>query len=130
MPARIGLLWALLIGFVVLMASNSWLKGIFGVGEIATDVPFLLTGLTLFAIWKFNRCGGTRGNTLFGSARFGDRRDLAKLEGAGDLIIGRSAKSGKLLRYDGAAHLLTMALPGRARASARSSPTCCCSIAL
>ena len=50
MPARIGPLWALLIGFVVLMASNSWLKDIFGVGEIATDVPFLLTGLVLFAI--------------------------------------------------------------------------------
>ena len=26
-PRRIGPLWALLIGFVVLMASNSWLKG-------------------------------------------------------------------------------------------------------
>ena len=49
MPLRIGPLWALLIAFVVLMASNAWLKGIFGVGEIATDVPFLLTGLTLFA---------------------------------------------------------------------------------
>jgi peptidoglycan/LPS O-acetylase OafA/YrhL len=67
MPARIGPLWALLIGFVVLMASNSWLKGIFGVGEIATDVPFLLTGLVLFGIWKFNRRGGSR-NTLMGSA--------------------------------------------------------------
>ena len=109
MPARIGPLAALFIGFVVLMASNSWLKGIFGVGEIATDVPFLLTGLTLFAIWKFNRRGGNRGNTLFGSARFGDRRDLAKLEGAGDLIIGRSGKTNKLLHYGGAAHLLTMA---------------------
>jgi type IV secretion system protein VirD4 len=43
-------LWALLIASVVLVATNSWLKGIFGVGEIATDVPFLLTGLTLFAI--------------------------------------------------------------------------------
>jgi type IV secretion system protein VirD4 len=108
MPARIGPLWALLIGFVVLMASNSWLKGIFGVGEIATDVPFLLTGLVLFAIWKFNRRGGTR-NTLLGSARFGDRRDLAKLEGSGDLVIGRSGRNNKLLHYDGPAHLLTMA---------------------
>ena len=67
MPLRIGPLWALLIAFVVLMASNAWLKGIFGVGEIATDVPFLLTGLTLFGIWKFNRRGHAR-NTLMGSA--------------------------------------------------------------
>ena len=50
MPVRIRPLWALLIAFVVLMASNAWLKGIFGSGEIATDVPFLLTGLTLFGI--------------------------------------------------------------------------------
>lgn len=109
MPARIGPLWALLIAFVVLMASNAWLKGIFGYGEIATDVPFLLTGLVLFAIWKFNRRGGNRGNTLMGSARFGGRAEARRLEKAGDLIIGRSGKSGKLLRYDGPAHLLTMA---------------------
>lgn len=82
MPLRIGPLWALLIGFVVLMASNSRLKGIFGYGEIATDVPFLLTDLVLFAIWKFNRRGQAR-NTLMGSARFGDGRDLAKMEGSG-----------------------------------------------
>jgi type IV secretion system protein VirD4 len=71
-------------------------------------VPFLLTGLTLFAIWKFNRRDGTR-NTLMGSARFGGRKEARELEKAGDLIIGRSARSGKLLRYDGLAHLLTMA---------------------
>ncbi len=34
---------------------------------------------------------------------------MRKLETNGDLLIGRSAKSGKLLRYGGAAHLLTMA---------------------
>lgn len=108
-PRRIRPLWALLIAFVVLVASNSWLKGIFGVGEIATDVPFLLTGFTLFAIWKFNRRGKDRGNTLMGSARFGDRRDLAKMEADGDLIIGRAGRTNKLLHYGGAAHLLTMA---------------------
>lgn len=110
MPRRqISPLFAVFVAFVVLMASNAWLRGIFGSGEIATDIPFLLTGLTLFAIWKFNRRGGNRGNTLMGSARFGSAKDLHKLECAGDLIIGRSGKSGKLLRYDGPAHLLTMA---------------------
>ena len=107
-PRRIGPLWALLIAYVVLMGSNGWLKGIFGYGEIATDVPFLLTCLTLFAIWKFNRRGGYH-NTLMGSARFGGRKEARQLEKTGDLIIGRSGRSGKLLRYDGPAHLLTMA---------------------
>lgn len=109
MPARVAPLWTLFIGFVVLMASNSWLKARFGVGDISGTVPFLLTGLVLFAIWKFNRRGGNRGNTLMGSARFGGRAEARKLEKTGDLIIGRSGKSGKLLRYDGPAHLLTIA---------------------
>jgi type IV secretion system protein VirD4 len=46
---------------------------------------------------------------LLGSARFGDRKDLVKLESSGDLVIGRSGRNNKLLRYDGPAHLLTMA---------------------
>ena len=50
-----------------------------------------------------------RSPDLLGSARFDDRADVRKLEANGDLLIGRSAKSGKLLHYDGAAHLLTMA---------------------
>jgi hypothetical protein len=31
----------------VLFASHSWLKGIFGYDEIATDIPFLLAGAVL-----------------------------------------------------------------------------------
>ena len=109
MPARIGPAWALLIAFVVLLATNTWLKGIFGYGEISTDVPLLLAALVLFGIWKFNRSGADRRNGLLGSAKFASNAATRKLEGAGDLVIGRSAKSGKLLRYDGPAHLLTMA---------------------
>ncbi len=41
---RISPLFAVFVAFVVLMASNAWLKGIFGYGEIATDIPFLLAG--------------------------------------------------------------------------------------
>jgi len=37
---RIGPLFAVFVAFVVLMASNVWLKGIFGYGVIATDIPF------------------------------------------------------------------------------------------
>ena len=120
---------AIVVAVVALFASNAWLKGIFGYGEIATDIPFLLFGVILFFTWRVNRNAANRQSELLGSARFGDRADVQKLEASGALLIGRSAKLGKLLRYDGAAHLLTMAPPARARASARSSPTCSCSIA-
>jgi len=106
---RISPLFAVFVAFVALMASNAWLKGIFGYGEIATDIPFLLAGAILFLAWRFNRRAANQRNDLLGSARFGDRADVRKLEANGDLLIGRSAKSGKLLHYDGAAHLLTMA---------------------
>lgn len=38
--------FAIIVAVVVLFTSNAWLKGIFGPGEIATDVPFLLFGVT------------------------------------------------------------------------------------
>jgi type IV secretory pathway TraG/TraD family ATPase VirD4 len=84
-------------------------QGIFGYGEIATDIPFLHVGPVLFLAWRFNRRAANQHNDLLGSARFGDRADVRKLEGNGDPLIGRSAKSGKLLHYDSAAHLLAMA---------------------
>ena len=48
-----------------------------------------------------------------GSARFANRKELASLEAGNGLLIGRNPATGKLLRYDGAAHLLTLA-PTRA----------------
>jgi type IV secretion system protein VirD4 len=100
---------ACVVAVVVLFASNLWLKSVLGYGEISTDIPFLLFALILFFTWRTNRSAANRQNDLLGSARFGNRADVQKLETGGDLIIGRSAKSGKLLRYDGPAHLLTMA---------------------
>jgi type IV secretion system protein VirD4 len=44
-----------------------------------------------------------------GSARFSTRSEIGALIKSGGLLIGRDPKSGKLLRYDGPAHLLTMA---------------------
>ena len=52
---RISPLFAVFVAFVVLMASNAWLKSIFCYGEIATDIPFLLAGAVLFLAWRFNR---------------------------------------------------------------------------
>jgi type IV secretion system protein VirD4 len=53
--------------------------------------------------------GDTAANT-HGSARFATRQEAAPLlQNRDGLLIGRDAKTGKLLRYDGPAHLLTMA---------------------
>jgi type IV secretion system protein VirD4 len=51
----------------------------------------------------------TKPDTTLGSARFGSRADVNALtKNKGDLLIGRSA-NGKLLRYDGPVHLVTIA---------------------
>ncbi len=48
-------------------------------------------------------------NTTLGSARFGSRADVSALaKNKGDLLIGRDT-FGRLLRYDGPAHLITIA---------------------
>ena len=100
---------ALPVAFVAAYATARWLEGIFGTGDISGTVSFLVLVGLIGATWWINRRGGNGRNDLLGSARFGDRGDVRKLEANGDLLIGRSAKSGKLLHYDGAAHLLTMA---------------------
>jgi type IV secretion system protein VirD4 len=48
-----------------------------------------------------------------GSARFANRKELKKLQREDGLLIGRNPHSGRLLRYDGPAHLITLA-PTRA----------------
>lgn len=53
------------------------------------------------------------GDDSHGSARFASRKELKKLEGENGLLIGRNPHTGRLLRYDGPAHLLTLA-PTRA----------------
>ncbi|NEJ89402.1 TraM recognition domain-containing protein [Rhizobium leguminosarum] len=53
---------------------------------------------------------GSAMDDTHGSARFAGRREIAPLTKAGrGLLIGRAQGSGRLLRYDGPAHLLTMA---------------------
>ena len=48
-----------------------------------------------------------------GSARFASRKEMKKLQGEDGLLIGRNPHTGRLLRYDGPAHLITLA-PTRA----------------
>ncbi len=100
---------AIVVAFVAAYATARWLEGIFGVGQISGTVSFLVLVGLVGATWWINSRAGNRRNELLGSARFGDRADVRKLEATGDLLIGRAKESGKLLRYDGAAHLLTIA---------------------
>ena len=100
---------AIVVAFVAAYATARWLEGIFGVGQISGTVSFLVLVGLIGATWWINSRAGKRRNELLGSARFGDRADVRKLEASGDLLIGRAKESGKLLHYDGAAHLLTIA---------------------
>lgn len=84
---RISPLFAVIVAAVVLFASHNWLKGIFGYGEIATDIPFLLAGAILFLAWRFNRRAANRRSSLLGSARFGDRTDVRRLQENEGLLI-------------------------------------------
>ena len=54
-----------------------------------------------------------RNRTSHGSARFATRRERAVFQKEAGLLIGRDRETGRLLRYDGPAHLLTLA-PTRA----------------
>lgn len=50
------------------------------------------------------------GSAVFGSARWANRKEIGTLATTKEgLVIGRDGTTGKLLRYDGPAHLLTMA---------------------
>lgn len=79
--------------------------------------PMTITGWIIGASDWSNRTGiklwGRKTGDSHGSARFATRKERAAFEGGEGLLIGRDLDTGKLLRYDGPAHLLTLA-PTRA----------------
>jgi type IV secretion system protein VirD4 len=79
--------------------------------------PMTITGWIIGASDWSNRTGiklwGRRPSDSHGSARFATRKERAAFEGGDGLLIGRDLDTGKLLRYDGPAHLMTLA-PTRA----------------
>ena len=80
--------------------------------------PLMLAGAVVGAAGWIDRSGAAsffgswRGDS-HGSARFAGKKELRNLEQADGLLIGRNPDTGKLLSYDGPAHLLTLA-PTRA----------------
>jgi type IV secretion system protein VirD4 len=80
--------------------------------------PFMLIGIVLSYRDWLERSGtenflGGFGRDSHGSARFAGKKELRALEHSDGLLIGHNPRTGKLLRYDGPAHLLTLA-PTRA----------------
>ena len=87
-PRRVALglaapLLAIVVAFVAAYATARWLEGIFGVGQISGTVSFLVLVGLIGAAWWINSRAGKRRNELLGSARFGDRADVRKLEATG-----------------------------------------------
>lgn len=79
--------------------------------------PFIFVGSVFgFQYWRMasgaDAFFGLTGDS-HGSARFANRKELKKLQGEDGLLIGRNPHTGRLLRYDGPAHLITLA-PTRA----------------
>ncbi|WP_299616417.1 type IV secretory system conjugative DNA transfer family protein [uncultured Tateyamaria sp.] len=79
--------------------------------------PFMFVGAVFgFQYWRMasgaDAYFGLTGDS-HGSARFANRKELKKLQREDGLLIGRNPHTGRLLRYDGPAHLITLA-PTRA----------------
>ena len=79
--------------------------------------PFIFVGgIFGFQYWRMasgaDAFFGLSGDS-HGSARFANRKELKKLQREDGLLIGRNPHTGRLLRYDGPAHLITLA-PTRA----------------
>lgn len=123
MPFRI---WKPLLGFVVTLIIVTFVIGMggrhfleqtgFGRGSLVYILPDFLTLLALAVItFRFITSAlilhfGDRDDDTHGSARFATDKEIAALTASGSgLLIGRDTKTAKPLRYDGPAHLLTMA---------------------
>jgi type IV secretion system protein VirD4 len=96
-------LWILEDG-VLKLPMDHWGRYAFAVGGLS--VLFLLSWIMLMA--PLIAHWGPRASDVHGSARFASKAELAALQGGAGLLIGRDAKGG-MLRYNGPAHLLTMA---------------------
>jgi type IV secretion system protein VirD4 len=123
MPFRI---WKRLLGFMFILFNVTFVIGMggghfleqmgFERGSLVHIIPGLLTLLALAVItfWFITTLlilhFGENDDETHGSARFATDKEIAALTLSGSgLLIGRDTKSAKPLRYDGPAHLLTMA---------------------
>ncbi|SHF85305.1 type IV secretion system protein VirD4 [Loktanella atrilutea] len=116
----VGLLLATLAGLFALGIFRGAVLGLDAFDDPATVLGWagalvVYVACWSVAIWLWTEYTGIaarlrrgRGDS-HGSARFADKKDLARMEGSTGLIVGRNPNTGRLLRYDGPAHLLTFA---------------------
>ena len=74
-----------------------------------TAIVVILVGLRALFQPLIMRYGGPEGDATHGSARFATDAETRPLAGDAGLLIGRDSRSGRLLRYSGPSHLLTIA---------------------
>lgn len=85
------------------------------VGPVNTAAMALIHGFLLLLLWRMltmplvRHFGAQPDEATYGSARFASQGETARLAQSTGLLIGREPKSGRLLRYGGLAHFLTMA---------------------
>ena len=106
-PAWLAVLAGGAIGAATVRQTELWLSASWSFDAVAVGA---LVGAVLMGVVV------SRSRTLpitHGSARFRNRRELREWLRGDGLIIGRDERSGKLLRYGGPGHLLTIA-PTRA----------------
>ncbi|NTJ35881.1 type IV secretory system conjugative DNA transfer family protein [Agrobacterium rhizogenes] len=107
-----------MVVLLVVVVAREYLLGL--AGSVKGDALWYLTDamITLFILYFVFRAiteplivhFGDMSDDTHGSARFATNREVAPLiKAQSGLLIGRDGKTGKLLRYDGPAHLLTMA---------------------
>ena len=106
-PRSLALLAGGAAGAIAASQIEIWLEGAWSLDVAA------ISACAGAALARFAASRGRRWPVTYGSARFQGRRELRALRGDGGLIIGRDGPRGRLLRYDGPGHLLTIA-PTRA----------------
>ncbi|WP_343685372.1 type IV secretory system conjugative DNA transfer family protein [Asticcacaulis sp.] len=115
---------ALVLSFVILILLgllSEWVEGQFhliGLGgkPLRRVLDLIVVGVVLAVLWRLlvkpllDHLDGDDGSVTHGSARFAEKREIAAVLKVSDgLLIGRDMHSGKLIRYGGPAHLLTLA---------------------
>src|SRR3546814_10358490 len=87
-------------GAFAVLFGTAWLLEKVMPTSIASTIAWVALVVFLVLVWKYGFKG--RRNALLGSAAFGGIDDVRALaSNKGDLLIGRSFRTGKLLRYDG-----------------------------
>ncbi|MCZ4344105.1 type IV secretory system conjugative DNA transfer family protein [Sphingomonadaceae bacterium G21617-S1] len=114
-----GVLVLFLITAVVLLGGGQFVlysllglprdSNLYQIGMMLMMLAVVLIGLRALFQPLILKYGGPTADDTHGSARFATDREARPLAQGEGLLIGRDRKSGKLLRYAGPAHLLTIA---------------------